>query len=203
VPRRLITASNLCERFEAVFAKHLPGGIKTSKRRLSQMHRSALRPAFGRITKKGAVMKRTTIAKTVVIILFVLAVVLVIPAAHADQNNQETTVTFSQPVQIPGRVLPAGTYVFVLPDEALDHFVVHVFNADHTTLIATLLTATAERPRPADSTVFGLAQRASGQPEAIVTWFYPGETSGHEFLYPKQARQELASAKVVNVFAGK
>jgi hypothetical protein len=148
-------------------------------------------------------MNRTTIVKSVVIFLFVLAVVIVMPVAHADQNNQETIVTFSQPVQIPGRVLPAGTYVFVLPDETLDHFQVRIFNADHTKLLATLLTANAERPTTADKTVFGFAERRSGQPEAIVTWFYPGEITGHEFLYPKQTQQELASAKVVNVFAGK
>ena len=116
---------------------------------------------------------------------------------------RSTTVTFSQPVQIPGRVLPAGTYVFVLPDEINDHFQVRVFNADHTMLIATLLTASAERYRPTENTVFGFAERGSSQPEAIVTWFYPGETSGHEFLYPKQMQQELASARVVTVVAGK
>jgi hypothetical protein len=148
-------------------------------------------------------MKRVTIAASFVTLLFLLAVLIVLPTAHADQNNQETIVTFSQPVQIPGRVLPAGTYVFVLPDEANDHFQVRVFNADHTTLIATLLTVNAERPRPTDNTVFGLAERGSSQPEAIVTWFYPGETSGHEFLYPKPIQQELASAKIVTVVAGK
>jgi hypothetical protein len=36
-----------------------------------------------------------------------------------------------------------------------------------------------------------------------VTWFYPGDTIGHEFLYPKQAEKELASAKLVTVVAGK
>jgi hypothetical protein len=148
-------------------------------------------------------MKRTTVAKSVVITLFVLAVVILMPVAHADQNNQETTVTFSQPVQIPGRVLPAGTYVFVLPDETIDHFQVRVFNADHTILIATLLTANAERPTATEKTVFGFAERGSAQPEAIVTWFYPGEVSGHEFLYPKQEQRELASAKLVTVVAGK
>jgi hypothetical protein len=153
--------------------------------------------------KKGAVMKRATFVASFVTILFLLAVLVVLPAAHADQNNQETIVTFSQPVQIPGRVLPAGTYVFVLPDEINDHFQVRVFNADHTMLIATLLTASAERYRPTENTVFGFAERGSSQPEAIVTWFYPGETSGHEFLYPKQMQQELASARVVTVVAGK
>ncbi len=148
-------------------------------------------------------MKRITIVKSLASILFLFAFLAVLPAAHADQTNQETTVTFSQPVQIPGRVLPAGTYVFVLPNEVYDHFQVRIFNADRTMLLATLLTVGAERPTPANSTVFGFAQRGSAQPEAIVTWFYPGELTGHEFLYPKQVEKELASAKQVTIFAGK
>jgi hypothetical protein len=148
-------------------------------------------------------MKRVTIVASFVTILFFLAVLIVLPAAHADQGDQATRVTFSQPVQIPGRVLPAGTYVFVLPDEANDHFQVRIFNADRTMLIATLLTISAQRSQPTDGTVFGFAQRGSAQPEAIVTWFYPGETTGHEFVYPKQMQQELASAKQITVVAGK
>jgi hypothetical protein len=148
-------------------------------------------------------MKRVIIVKSFATILFLLAFLTVLPAAHADQSNRATKVTFNQPVQIPGRVLPAGTYVFVLPDEANDHFQVRIFNADRTMLIATLLTVDTERSKPADNTVFGFAERGSAQPEAIVTWFYPGETSGHEFIYPKQVEKELASAKQVTVVAGK
>ncbi len=95
-------------------------------------------------------MKRITIVKSFASILFLLAFLTVLPVAHADQANQETTVTFSQPVQIPGRVLPAGTYVFVLPEEINDHFQVRIFNADRTMLLATLLTVSAERPRPTE-----------------------------------------------------
>jgi len=148
-------------------------------------------------------MKRATIIAGFVSTLCLLAVLIVLPAAHADQGNQETRVTFSQPVQIPGRVLPAGTYVFVLPDEIFDHFQVRIFNADRSRLIATLNTIDTERSKSADSTVFGLVERGSAQPEAIVTWFYPGETTGHEFVYPKQLEQQLASAKQVTIFAGK
>jgi hypothetical protein len=162
-----------------------------------------LRAVGGAILPKGAVMKRNTIVKSFASILFLLAFLTVLPAAHADQANHETTVTFSQPVQIPGRVLPAGTYVFVLPAEIYDHFQVRIFNADRSMLLATLLTVSAERPQPAEKTVFGFAERGSAQPEAIVTWFYPGETTGHEFLYPKQVEKELASAKQVTIFAGK
>jgi len=148
-------------------------------------------------------MKRISIVKSLASILFVLAFLTVLPAAHADQGNQETRVTFSQPVQIPGRVLPAGTYVFVLPEELYDHFQVRIFNADRSMLLATLDTVSAERTTATSNTVFRFAERGSAQPEAIVTWFYPGQTTGHEFLYPKQVEKELASAKQVTIFAGK
>jgi hypothetical protein len=39
-----------------------------------------------------------------------------------------------------------------------------------------------------------LANRGGTQPQAIVAWFFVGETEGHEFLYPKQEQQELAHA---------
>jgi hypothetical protein len=42
-------------------------------------------------------------------VLFPLAFLRLLPAARADQSNQDTEVTLSQPVQIPGPVLPAGT----------------------------------------------------------------------------------------------
>jgi hypothetical protein len=39
-------------------------------------------------------------------------------------------------------------------------------------------------------------------PEALVTWFYPGETTGHESLYPKQVEKEPAKDKQDTVDAG-
>jgi hypothetical protein len=37
-----------------------------------------------------------------------------LPAARAGEANQKTKLVFSQPVGIPGAVLPAGTYWFIL-----------------------------------------------------------------------------------------
>ena|SRR5258706_13590277 len=41
-----------------------------------------------------------------------LALVMMPPSARASERDQATEITFSQSVQIPGRVLPAGTYWF-------------------------------------------------------------------------------------------
>ena len=115
--------------------------------------------------------------------------------AHADEYDETTTMTFSQPVQIPGQVLAAGTYLFRLADDDSDRNIVQVFNANRTVLYATLQTIATVRPEPTGDTVVTLAEQGSAQPEALLKWFYPGRETGIEFLYPKQKEKELAQDK--------
>lgn len=131
-----------------------------------------------------------------------LAFAIILPVARADEYDQASQLTFSQSVQIPGRVLPAGTYWFVLADISIaNRNIVHIFNSDRSTLYATVSTITADRAQPSDRTAITFAERQSTQPSAIVTWFYPGRQSGHEFVYPKSEQQELAQGKHVTVVA--
>jgi hypothetical protein len=124
---------------------------------------------------------------------FIIAFALIFElAAHADENNELTKLTFSQPVQVPGRTLPAGSYEFVLANTQSGRDVVRIFNANGTNLLATIQTVPTERARETDGTSVTLAQRPDGQPAALVTWFYPGMDTGHEFIYSKQVERELA-----------
>jgi hypothetical protein len=132
-------------------------------------------------------------------LLFAFAIMPLV--LHADANDQSTRFTFSEPVQIPGQVLPAGTYWFQLADTP-NRAIVRVFAADHVTLVATLQTFRRERPEGNDDLAVTLADRGAGQPEAIVAWFYVGDTEGHEFLYPKQQARELAHAMQKTVVTG-
>ena len=43
-----------------------------------------------------------------------------------------------------------------------------------------------------DKTVMTFRERAAGSPEAIRAWFYPGNSWGQEFVYPKTRAIELA-----------
>ena len=106
-------------------------------------------------------------------------------AAHADAYNKRTTATFSAPVEIPGvgaQVLPAGTYVFRLLDSLVNRNIVQIFNEDESHLYATILAIPNRRLRSTDETVMTFAERAAGEPQAIRAWFYPGSTSGEEFV---------------------
>jgi len=130
------------------------------------------------------------------IIVCVFAVSLfVLPGASADEWNKKTVVTFSAPFEVPGvgaQVLPAGTYVFKLLDSLSDRHIVQIFNKEETHVFTTILAIPNLRMRTTDKTVITFKERAQGEPEAIRTWFYPGNNSGEEFVYPKAKALELA-----------
>ena len=124
-----------------------------------------------------------------------LAFVIILPVARADEFNQATKITFNQSVQIPGRVLPAGTYWFVLSDASVFRNIVQVFSSDRSTLYATVFTNNIESPTTSDTTAVTFAERESMQPVALLSWFYPGRDTGHQFVYSNKETRELAQAK--------
>ncbi len=60
-----------------------------------------------------------------------------VPKGRADESDKKTIVTVKESIQVPGKVLPAGTYVLKLLDS--NHpTLVAIFNADETHLITTV-----------------------------------------------------------------
>jgi len=125
----------------------------------------------------------------------VLLVLVFTPGLKADNNvwDKTTTLTFSQPFEIPGgKVLPAGTYVFKLLDSPYDRDIVQIFNKDQTHIYATVLSIPNQRLHAPVNTIMNFTERAAGSPVAIKAWFHPGERYGQEFVYPKPRAVELA-----------
>ena len=127
---------------------------------------------------------------SILITLCVLST-LIVPNARADEWDKKTTLTFNEPVQVPGTTLSAGTYVFKLADSS-DRTIVQIWNEDETRLITTILAVADYRANTPDKTIVSFDERPTGQPEALKAWFYPGDNSGVEFIYPKQRATELA-----------
>jgi len=115
-----------------------------------------------------------------------------LPAAKADPRNQKTVLTFSDPVEVPGQILPAGTYVFKLADTHAHRHIVQIFDKSQTHVFGTFIAIPDYRLHPADKTIIRFEERAEGSPQAIKAWFYPGRNYGHEFVYPKNKALELA-----------
>jgi len=120
-------------------------------------------------------------------------------SAYADEWDQKTVFTFSGPVEIPGQVLPAGTYVFKLADSQSDRNIVQVFSKNEKHLYGTFLAVPDQRFRLAGKPIITFEERAADSPEAVKAWFYPGENYGHEFVYPKPKALALAKANNVPV----
>jgi hypothetical protein len=132
----------------------------------------------------------------------VASALLALPVSAAAQGpaNQDTFFTFSQAVELPGTTLPAGTYFFQLADSPSNRHIVKVMSQDRTQLHATLLAIPYySNDRPSDEPQVRFmetpAQAASGAAgaNAIKIWFYPGTSTGHEFIYPREQAMRIAS----------
>jgi hypothetical protein len=119
---------------------------------------------------------------------------------QASELDQRTVFTFSNPVELPGTVLPAGTYVFKLLSSSSDRNVVQVFNENENQIFGTFLAITDYRVNPSPDTMISLEERAAGSPEAIKEWFYPGRNYGHEFVYPKQKVNQTPEFAIAEAF---
>src|SRR5687768_12090720 len=131
----------------------------------------------------------------------VTGALLTLPISAAAQGlpNQDTFFTFSQAVELPNTTLPAGKYLFQLADSPSNRHIVKVMSADRKQIHATLLAIpyyTNERPTDEPQVRFmetpAQASGAAGS-NAIKIWFYPGNSTGHEFIYPRAQAMRIAA----------
>ena len=101
---------------------------------------------------------------TGMICLMLLGGTFFAPKGRADESDRKTIVTVNQPIQVPGKVLPAGTYVFKLLN-ANDLTLVAIFNGDESHLITTVQGISDSRMETPDKAILQLEERPSGQPE--------------------------------------
>ena len=114
------------------------------------------------------------------------------PAIRADVHDKKTIVTFSAPVEVPGKALPAGTYVFKLLDSTSNRNILQIWDKDEKQLLATILAIPDYRLTPPDKPVIAFEERPSNTPEAIKAFFYPGDNYGLQFVYPRDKAVQLA-----------
>ena len=138
---------------------------------------------------------------------FGIGVLAIAPAARADQADEATRLTFNEPVQVPGNtvlVLPAGTYWFKVPGSgnvsSVDQNLVRIYNSDQTMLIATLQTIPTIRTRKTIRGELVLAEQPNGNPVALLEWFYPDRTTGHQFIYAPTEQSQLMAETRIEVY---
>jgi hypothetical protein len=143
-------------------------------------------------------MVPTLLCSAIFITMFVITTY---PRLNASEFDEKTILTFSAPVEVPGKVLPAGTYVFKLLDSVSSRDIVQIFDKNESRLYSTILAVPNYRLQPTDKPVVWFAERPSGSPPAIEAWFYPGRDYGEEFVYPKRQATEIAGQTHRNVLS--
>ncbi len=125
---------------------------------------------------------------TGVICLMLLGATFFVPKVQADESDKKTIMTVNEPIQVPGKVLPAGTYVLKLLDPN-DRSLVAIYNADERHLITTIQGIPDYRMETPGKVILQFEDRPDGGPEALKAWFYQGDNSGVEFVYPTQTQK--------------
>jgi len=99
------------------------------RRRFSELAATSPKMNGGKMADR---LKFALLSLLVALVTFVAA-----PIAKADAWDKETIVTFSSPVEVPGQVLPPGTYVFKRAHSEWDRDIVQIFTKDQRNLLAT------------------------------------------------------------------
>jgi hypothetical protein len=124
--------------------------------------------------------------------------------AQGQPLDARTEFTFNQPVELPGVTLPPGTYIFRFVDGTTGRKVMQVQAKDASSkTYGMFLTINAQRPRPSDDAELRFLETPEGQPAAVKTWWYPGNTIGREFIYPRSQAVRLAKATNTTVLMTK
>lgn len=118
-----------------------------------------------------------------------------VTSAQTGPRTQDTYFTFSQKVELPSVTLPAGTYLFRLADSEGNRHIVRVMSEDRRKVYTTLMAIpTYSMDRPPDKPEIRFMESPATQANAVKIWFYPGNSVGHEFIYPRNQAIKLAKA---------
>jgi hypothetical protein len=133
----------------------------------------------------------------------ILAAVLVAAAASAHAQvgtttHKRTFLTFSGAVQVPGATLPAGKYVFQIADPPAQ-MVWQVLDADGRHVLAEFFFVSTgnrtvqEQNHANGKPIVRFYETARGVAPALKILYYPWDSAGYAFLYPKSQAEQIAA----------
>jgi hypothetical protein len=129
-------------------------------------------------------------------------------SAQPYPTEKRTKITFSTPVEVPNAVLQPGTYWFQVVESQANlasggRNTIKIMNEDESKLMASASAIAIERApdKIKGDTVLLLNPTEANAVGALDAWFFPGDTYGHEFVYPQKQAEQIASHTRMSVLA--
>jgi hypothetical protein len=113
---------------------------------------------------------------------------------QADGSAKQTTVTVQSPEQVPGSVLPAGTYVFKQSGARSGWTIVQVYSNDGASLVTTILAYPNRKVASNGSNVVTYPANGSGSIPAMEGVIFTGDSTVEQFAYPKVVADQIGAA---------
>src|SRR5262249_31699523 len=132
-----------------------------------------------------------------------VAVLMTATVAQAQPEDKHAYFTFNRPIALPGTTLPAGRYLFRIVDTQTSRKVIQVLSNDGKKPLAMLNTIMDERSEPTKDAEVSFIETPKDAPSAVKTWWYPGERTGYEFIYPRAQARALARSSGSQVLTTK
>jgi hypothetical protein len=116
----------------------------------------------------------------------ILALASVVPgrAITISPTTHTNRVTFSQPVKLPGVVLPAGTYEFELAPAGTHQDIVRVSSRTGQPFFLGFTRPVVRPQALPKNVIMAFGEVEEGAPAPIAVWYPLNERSGHAFVYP-------------------
>lgn len=117
-------------------------------------------------------------------------------AAFGQGLQTKSTLTVTDPVEVPGAILQPGTYVVKVVENTNNRNIVQFTDvAESKVFAAALCTPHVGAAQEPNTTYVYFPNHANGG-KALRTWFAPNDRFGQDFVYPHERAVELA--RVIN-----
>lgn len=116
--------------------------------------------------------------------------------ANAQGPQTKSTLTVTDPVEVPGAILQPGTYVVKVVENMNNRNMVQFTDVAESKVFAAALCTPHVGAAPEPNTMYVYFPNRENGGKALRTWFAPNDRFGQDFVYPRERAVELA--RVIN-----
>jgi hypothetical protein len=121
------------------------------------------------------------------------------PVTRADDSVKQATVTIQSPEQVPGSVLPAGTYVFKQTGMQSGWAIVQIYSKDGSALVTTILAYPNAQVLSNGQNFVVYPVTGSGSVPAMEGIVFAGDSTVQQFAYPEATADQIGAANHLRI----